>query len=255
MRKFYLKLVAFLLISLVLIQSPAYATADTRLFSHDVQGIGCYTATTVGGMTCYQDTVDANVTFPTGASAAQVQGTAADGAAAVGSPVQIGGKDGSGNVQSILTGTDGTVKVDGSAVTQPVSGTITAVTAITNALPAGTNLIGNVGHGKTIKTVTGTVSADTDIVAAVASKRIKVVYVKLTGVSATVNTITFQSNASTALDTTILQSSAGITNGVVSSIPAPSFLFATVAGEKLTLDVSAAQNVTYTVSYFDDDAT
>ena len=109
-------------------------------------------------------------------------------------------------------------------------------------------------HGKTIKTVTGTVSVDTDIVSAVASKRIKVIYVKLTGVSATANTITFQSNASTALDTTILQSSAGVTNGVTSSIAAPSFLFATVAGEKLTLDVSAAQNVTYTVSYFDDDA-
>lgn len=35
-------------------------------------------------------------------------------------------------------------KVDGSAVTQPVSGTLTAVTAITNALPAGTNVIGHV---------------------------------------------------------------------------------------------------------------
>lgn len=43
----------------------------------------------------------------TGTSASQVQGTAADGAAAVGSPVQVGGKDGSGNAQALLTGTDG----------------------------------------------------------------------------------------------------------------------------------------------------
>lgn len=43
----------------------------------------------------------------TGASAAQVQGTAADGAAAVGKPVQVGGVDGSANVQAFLTDTSG----------------------------------------------------------------------------------------------------------------------------------------------------
>jgi len=50
------------------------------------------------------------------------------------------------------------LKVDGSAVTQPVSGTITAVTAITNALPAGNNNIGDVdivsGTITTVSTVT-----------------------------------------------------------------------------------------------------
>lgn len=44
---------------------------------------------------------------PTGASAQQAQGTAADGAAAVGNPVQVAGKDGSGNVQALRTFTDG----------------------------------------------------------------------------------------------------------------------------------------------------
>jgi hypothetical protein len=48
-----------------------------------------------------------------GATANQMQGTAADGAAAVGNPVQVAGKDGSGNVQSLLTGTDGSVFVQG----------------------------------------------------------------------------------------------------------------------------------------------
>lgn len=47
------------------------------------------------------------VTGPTGASSTTVQGTAADGAAAVGSPVQVGGKDGSGNAQAMLTDTSG----------------------------------------------------------------------------------------------------------------------------------------------------
>jgi hypothetical protein len=51
------------------------------------------------------------------------------------------------------------LKVDGSAVTQPVSGTITAVTAITNPLPSGTNVIGHViaDTGSTT-TVTGNVA-------------------------------------------------------------------------------------------------
>lgn len=44
---------------------------------------------------------------PTGASATQVQGNVADGAAAVGGPVQVGGVDGSGNVQALLVDTTG----------------------------------------------------------------------------------------------------------------------------------------------------
>lgn len=49
---------------------------------------------------------------PTGASALEMQGTAADGAAAVGDPVQMGGVDGSANVQALLTDTDGHLQVD-----------------------------------------------------------------------------------------------------------------------------------------------
>lgn len=42
-----------------------------------------------------------------GAAPLKVQGTAADGAPAVGNPVQIGGVDGSGNTQSLLTSNTG----------------------------------------------------------------------------------------------------------------------------------------------------
>lgn len=52
------------------------------------------------------------VTGPTGASALQIQGTAADGAAATGNPLQIGGKDGSGDIQALLTDTAGRLAVD-----------------------------------------------------------------------------------------------------------------------------------------------
>lgn len=47
-----------------------------------------------------------------GASSDQVQGTAADGAAAVGNPVQVAGKDGSGNIQAVSTDTSGKVDVN-----------------------------------------------------------------------------------------------------------------------------------------------
>lgn len=40
---------------------------------------------------------------PTGADSTMVQGTAADGAAAVGRPVQIGALDGTGNIQALRT--------------------------------------------------------------------------------------------------------------------------------------------------------
>lgn len=49
---------------------------------------------------------------PTGASAIEMQGTAAAGAPVAGDPVQIGGKDGSGNAQPIATDTDGHLQVD-----------------------------------------------------------------------------------------------------------------------------------------------
>lgn len=112
-----------------------------------------------------------------------------------------------------------------------------------------------VAHGKSIKTVTGTVSVDTDIVAAVVAKKIKVIAYGLFSGATTLNTITFQSNASTALWTVPLQAPASNSIfGANLATTAPTFLFGTTAGEKLTLDVSSANNVTYNVTYFDDDA-
>lgn len=61
------------------------------------------------------------VSAATGASANQTQGTAADGAAAVGNPVQVAGKDGSGNVQAVATDTFGNVKTSMAANTASVT--------------------------------------------------------------------------------------------------------------------------------------
>jgi len=103
-------------------------------------------------------------TPPTGASATQVQGTAADAAAAVGNPVQIGGVDGSGNAQRVLTDTTGAVATYSGA---PAAASIlvghqaqTATTAATTiiTIPAGSTWYGTV-----------TVSADVGVAAASAT--------------------------------------------------------------------------------------
>ena len=60
---------------------------------------------------------------PVGAAATQVQGTANDGAAEVGNPVQVGGVDGGGLMQAFLVGTDGRQDVN---VGQVAGQTITA---------------------------------------------------------------------------------------------------------------------------------
>lgn len=117
----------------------------------------------------------------------------------------------------------------------------------------------SVGHGKTIKTVTGTVNtaADNTVVAAVSSKRIKVIAYALWSASATSNTLTFKDNtAGTAVWTGVLQAPAASSIHAANlSIAAPSFLFASLAGDPLVLNLSAAVICTYSITYFDDDAT
>jgi len=113
------------------------------------------------------------------------------------------------------------------------------------------------GNGKTIKSVTGSINSATDIVGAVTSKRIKVIAYKLMTVYSTASIAPkFYSNGTggTLLDQSLLQAPSSVSVGVSDQIAAPSFLFATAAGEKLTLDPNS-QAVTYRVTYFDDDAT
>lgn len=107
-----MKRILFILAIILLMPAKCFATADARLSSQDIKNYGCYTAATVSGMTCYQQTVD--VGFPTGSSSATVQGAGVDGMTAVGNPVQVGGVDVSGNTQAILTGTDGAQIVNAS---------------------------------------------------------------------------------------------------------------------------------------------
>ena len=140
-----------------------------------------------------------------------------------------------------------TMVVDGSAVTQPVSLASVPSHAVTS------------GATRTYKTYSATISADTDIIAAVASKRIKVYAYSITTVSATENSIIFKSNgtAGTELWRVDLQAPASVVAGANLAV-APgldgAFLFATVACEKLTADLGAAVAIHISVAYWDDDA-
>lgn len=127
--------------------------------------------------------------------------------------------------------------------------------AVTNA---GTFAVQNNGHGKTKKTFSGTLTSDTDVVAAVTSKRIKVNALYLRVITNTEQILIAKSNGTggTELWRAYLRgSAANVPDGNNLAVPCPDFLFGTVAGEKLTFDVSSGATVHYSGSYWDDDAT
>lgn len=74
----------------------------------------------------------------TGASSTQVQGSAADGSPASGNPVQIAGKDGAGNIQTVLTDTTGAVATFSAA---PAVANIVAASQSYTATQAATTII------------------------------------------------------------------------------------------------------------------
>lgn len=115
---------------------------------------------------------------------------------------------------------------------------------------------GVTAFGKTISSVTGSASATFTIVAAVSTKRIKVIALSLITASTTAVTVTFKSGAGgTALATYPLQALSGTNFGLATAVEAPTFLFGTAASALLEMSFSAAQTVVYNLSYFSDDTT
>jgi hypothetical protein len=116
---------------------------------------------------------------------------------------------------------------------------------------------GSTPAAKTIKSLSGSFAADADIVAAVTSKRIKVVgYAFFTfGTSATVVLLKSNGTSGTLLWTVALQSQASAVMGANLAVSSPAFIFATAAGEKLTADTNQSDTIYWSISYYDDDAT
>lgn len=111
--------------------------------------------------------------------------------------------------------------------------------------------------GKTILTASGSLTADTDVIAAVTSKRIKVHAFSLYTFGTSASVILFKSNgvAGTLLWTACAQAVSSTVFGTGQSVNPPDFLFATTAGQKLTIDVGNTDTIYYSISYQADDAT
>lgn len=112
------------------------------------------------------------------------------------------------------------------------------------------------GGGKTLKSVAGSASSNTAVIAAVASKRIKVVAFECyTAYSAgAIVPILTDGNGGTTLWNRLLQAISGAISGAVAAVGAPSFLLGTAAGNALYLNPNG-QTVYYNITYFADDAT
>jgi len=193
--------------------------------------------------------------------------------APVGTPVAVRLSDGT----AFLFTPSGALRTDPTAVNTPVIGVVADDSANTSTklavLPARSNAASpawtegrqvplseelngglrvNPMFGKTFKTAAISVAAtgDNTIVAAVASKRIKVYAINL----AAVGTVSAKWKDGAATDLSGAQDLQA-REGYTISVAPPSFVLATTAGNALILNLSPAIGVRGWVTYWDDDAT
>jgi hypothetical protein len=108
---------------------------------------------------------------------------------------------------------------------------------------------------KATKTVTGSISANTAVVAAVPAKRIKVTVIswRTTYSAGSITPILTDGNGGATLWNDLLQAISGAISGSVVQKDEPAFICGTAAGNALYLNPNG-QTVVYSISYFDDDA-
>jgi hypothetical protein len=107
-----------------------------------------------------------------------------------------------------------------------------------------------VSNSITCKSALINLSSTGTIIAAVASKRIKVYAIKLVADAAL--SVSFRDGASTALEGAQALAANG---GYVENVNPPAFLFGSAAGNSLDLVITGSGNVRGRVSYWDDDTT
>ena len=109
---------------------------------------------------------------------------------------------------------------------------------------------------KTILTVCGSASSNTQIGAAVTSKRLKCVFISLRTAYSTgpIVPILTDGNGGSTIYQDLEQAISGSVSGSVASVSPPGWICGTSAGNPLYLNPNG-QTVYYTVSYFADDAT
>lgn len=134
----------------------------------------------------------------------------------------------------------------------PITGTVTVGShAVTNA---GTFAVQNNGHSKTILSTGGSASSSgNNTLVAAGTNRLKVFAFSLSTTSTTAMTCIFQSGAGgTELWRCILQAPTSVSTGANLSVAAPAWLFATASATLLNLNLSSANAVHWSVSYFDE---
>jgi hypothetical protein len=131
----------------------------------------------------------------------------------------------------------------------PTAGDIAVFDSNGNVVPLGA--AGGTGM-VTLKTATGTfsTSGDHNIIAAVAGKKLRVVSYSITTTGTTAMVCTFKSGT-TELWKLILQAPSGAAVGANLSTQAPYHLFETGAGVALNLNTDQAQQVAWSVTYYE----
>ena len=146
--------------------------------------------------------------------------------------------------------TPGTTNLVAANITQ-LAGTATAVGV--GASSAGTARVVQANDaGKTILSKAGTVaiSGDNTIINA-GTNKLKIKAFSLTTTSTTAVTCIFKSST-TVLWQVILQAPTGVSVGANLVVPAPDFIFSTASATLLNLNLSSAQTIHYSVSYYDE---
>ena len=170
---------------------------------------------------------------------------------AVGNPVNVA-------LTSTKVTIDNTVTVTGT-VTTTVASTSTAST-ITNAAGNPANVVltataVTISIGRTLTGSTGTLSATNGTISLTPSNRIKVYAISLTTTSASEVMCVFNSGGvanGLELWRGTLMAPAGANSGLNLAVTPPAFLFASRSGTAVSLSLSSAVLVHYSISYFDE---
>lgn len=134
-----------------------------------------------------------------------------------------------------------------------IAGTTTTVN--TGAVGNGTQRVVQANDaGKTLASKGGSASSSGDnTLVAAGTNKLKVFAFSLTTTTSTSTTCIFQSGASgTELWRVVLQGPGSVTVGANLAVTPPAYLFATASATLLNLNLSAAQTVMWSVSYFDE---
>ena len=129
-----------------------------------------------------------------------------------------------------------------------LNGKVTACNTGAVVVASGTVTSTDGGAGKTLKSVSFSLSATGTAITGVSTKRLKVYAIKMVVSAALI--VNWRDGGTTALEGA---QSLAINGGYVESVDPPNFLFATTAGNSLDLVITGVGTAAGRISYWDDD--